>query len=33
MCRGVSYAKDEALIENKGLRYDITVICPGSGRE
>ncbi|HHX59114.1 MAG TPA: glucose-6-phosphate isomerase [Candidatus Moranbacteria bacterium] len=30
MYRGVSYAKDEALIENKGLRYDITVICPGT---
>jgi glucose-6-phosphate isomerase len=30
MYRGVSYGKDEALIERKGLRYDITVICPGT---
>lgn len=34
MYRGVSLSGDEAVIENKGLRYDITVISPGTlGRE
>lgn len=34
MYRGVSLSGDEAIIEKKGLRYDITVICPGTlGRE
>lgn len=34
MYRGVSLSGDEAVIEKKGLRYDVTVICPGTlGRE
>jgi len=34
MYRGVSLAEDERSIESKGLRYDITVISPGTiGRE
>ncbi len=34
MYRGVSLATDEKTIEDKGLRYDVTVICPGVlGRE
>jgi glucose-6-phosphate isomerase, archaeal len=34
MYRGVSLSGDEALIHNKGLRYDVTVISPGTlGRE
>ena len=34
MYRGVSLSGDEGAIGGKGLRYDVTVICPGTlGRE
>ncbi|MDW7651787.1 MAG: glucose-6-phosphate isomerase family protein [Bacillota bacterium] len=34
MYRGVCHDQDQALIEKHGLRYDVTVLCPGRvGRE
>lgn len=34
MYRGISRSGDEGIIETRGLRYDVTIVCPGTlGRE